>query len=494
MKKRLAILVGVFVAFYLIVLWLARPPFRLHRKFLAKLPYEPGNVLITDLDDDGHPEVTAFFRDKPPIWVRFPFDKPSILRFENCRAIRMMVRRCQFVPKALPVWTADSRLRLLRWKDGKAKLEPLPNLPDVPMEEEDACIERGESTEAVFLEVYRGENVWLFILSPQGEWQFASRFTSQAIRFRKFATWNIADLTDLDRDGFLDALCVQWHPDKDAWVFWGGQKGEETDLGAWIDNGSPQVADLDGDGWMEIVMVARDKRLKIWRFDRRERRLKVVAASPPLPVADADFSLHLFDLDGDGRKEILVADWSGNFWVFQWRDGKLKMWQGKTGLAGAWHQEYWDQVKFGDHLALCIYPSRPVWLFPPRIWLEGWKLRWQFREKVVFSIFCLLPKGEKALSPSNWRIQEAPFELRFAGDIDGDGSDEVIGYDGRWRRWRLYRAEVTKAGELRWRDVLLGGEEPRPSAFAMLVDGEHRGLVVGWRDGRLELLMMEGRK
>jgi hypothetical protein len=388
----------------------------------------------------------------------------------------MMVRRCQFVPKALPVWTADSRLRLLRWKDGKAKLEPLPNLPDVPMEY--ACIGRGESMETVFLRVYRGENVWVFILSPQGEWQFASQFTSQAID----------DLADLDRDGFLDALRIE----NVAWVLWGGQKEKGTNLGDWMRGGSPQIADLDGDGWMEIVMVAKDKRLKIWRFDRRERRLKVVAASPPLPVTWADFSLHLFDLDGDGRREIVVADWSGNFWVFQWRDGKLRMWQGKTGLAGAWHQEYWDQVKFGDHLALCTYPSRPVLLFPPRIWLEGWKLRWQFWEKVVFSIFCLLPKGEKALSPSNWRIQEAPFELRFAGDIDGDGSDEVIGYDGRWRRWRLYRAEVTEAGELRWRDVLLGREGLW--AFAILIDKERRGLVVGWRDGRLELLMMESRR
>jgi hypothetical protein len=104
----------------------------------------------------------------------------------------------------------------------------------------------------------------------------------------------------------------------------------------------------------------------------------------------------------------------------------------------------------------------------------------------------LLPKGEKALSPSNWRIQEAPFELRFAGDIDGDGSDEVIGYDGRRRRWRLYRAEVTEAGELRWRDVLLGREGLW--AFAILIDKERRGLVVGWRDGRLELLMMESRR
>jgi hypothetical protein len=450
-------------------------------------------LLITDLDDDGHPEVTAIRANKTPVWVRFPFDKPSRLRFENCWAIQMMVRRCQFVPKALPVWTADRRLRLLRWKDGKAILDPLPNLPDMPVE--DTSVHEEEGTRKVFSQVYRGANCWLFTLTPKGEWQFASRFTSQTIRFRKFATWDIADLTDLDRDGFLDALCVQWHPDEGAWVFWGGRKGEETDLGAWMRYGSPQVADLDGDGWMEIVMVAEDKRLKIWRFEQRQKRLKVIANSSPLPVTDAAFSLHLFDLDGDGRKEIVVADWSGNFWVFQWRDGKLKMWQGKTGLAGAWHQEYWDQVKFGDHLALCIPQPRPVLLFPPRIWLEGcigWKLRWRFREEVWFSVFCLLPKGEKALSPSNWRIHEAPFELRFAGDIDGDGSDEVIGYDFRWRRWRLYRAEVTKAGELRWRDVLLGRE--KPWAFAMLVDGERRGLAVFWEDGRLELLTMKSRR
>jgi len=488
MGKRLLIFAIFFLSLLAFTIWRAQPPFRLQRKLLAKLPYEPENLLITDLDDDGHPEVTAIFRDKPPIWVRFPFDKPSRLRFENCRAIQMMVRRCQFVPKALPVWTADRRLRLLRWKDGKAILDPLPNLPDMPVE--DASVHEEEGTRKVFSQVYRGVNCWLLTLTPKGEWQFASRFTSQTIRFRKFAPWYIADLADLDRDGFLDALCVQWHTDEDAWVFWGGRKGEETDLGAWMRYGSPQVADLDGDGCMEIVMVAEDKRLKIWRFDQRQKRLKVIANSSPLPVTDAAFSLHLFDLDGDGRKEIVVADWSGNFWVFQWRDGKLKMWQSKQEEFKGIEPKL---VKFGDQLALCGLQWRTVRLFPPRIWFEGWKLKWHFREKVVFSIFCFLPKGEKALSPSNWRIHEAPFGLvRFAGDIDGDGSDEVIGYDGRWRCWRLYRAEVTKAGELRWRDVLLGRDDP--IAFAMLVDGERRGLVVGWEDGRLELLTMESRR
>jgi len=476
MGKRLLIFAIFFLSLLAFIIWLAQPPFRLQRKLLAKLPYEPENLLITDLDDDDHPEVTAILGDKPPIWVRFPFDKPSTLRFENVSVDWMWMVDCSSVLKALPVWTADRRLRLLRWKDEKAILEPLPNLPDVPME--NAFVGQGEGMETIFLDVYRGGNVWAFILSPQGEWKFASRFTSQAID----------DLADFDRDGFLDAL---WTEDV-AWVFWGGQKGKETNLGAWMRGGSPQIADLDGDGWMEIVMVARNKRLEIWRFDRRERRLKVVAASPPLPVTWATFSLLLFDLDGDGRKEILVADWSGNFVVFQWRDGKLKMWQSKVGVQEEFKGIKPKLVKFGDQKALCGVLWHTVWLFPPRVWLEGCRLQWQFQGAVWFSVFCFLPKGEKALSPSNWRIQEAPFNIRFAGDIDRDGSDEVIGYDFRWRRWRLYRAEVTKAGELRWRDVLSGREEPK--AFAMLVDGERRGLVVFWEDGRLELLMMESRR
>jgi len=481
MGKRLLIFAIFFLSLLALTIWLARPPFRLHRKLLAKLPYEPGNVLITDLDDDGHPEVTAFFRDKPPIWVRSPFDKPSTLRFENCRAIWM--EGCYSVLKALPVLTADDHLRLLRWRDGKATFNPLPNLPDVPIDE--VWGSEGKSTETVFLRVYRGDDCWLFTLTPKGEWQFASRFTSQAIRFRKFAPWYIADLADLDRDGFWDALCLN-DADIDAWVSWGG-RGEETDLGGWLLSGYPRIIDLDGDGWAEIVMADKDGRLKIWRFDRRERRLKVIATSPPLSAA---FSLQLFDLDEDGRKEIAVTDVGRDCWVFQWRDGKLKMWKGETTRS----QSYKGLRKFCDRLALYGDQLRLVCFFSPRIWLEGRKLRWQFWEweTVNSSVFCFLPKGEKALSPSNWRIHEAPFEVEFAGDMDGDGSDEVIGYDGRWRCWRLYRAEVTKAGELRWRDVLLGKDEPKE--FAMLVDGERRGLVVGWEDGRLELLTMESRR
>jgi hypothetical protein len=51
-----------------------------------------------------------------------------------------------------------------------------------------------------------------------------------------------------------------------------GGKGRRRIWALGCAGGSPQIADLDGDGWMEIVMVARDKRLKIWRFDQRQKK------------------------------------------------------------------------------------------------------------------------------------------------------------------------------------------------------------------------------
>jgi hypothetical protein len=62
MGKRLLIFAIIFLSLLAFTIWRAQPPFRLQRKLLAKLPYAPENLLITDLDDDGHPEVMAFFR------------------------------------------------------------------------------------------------------------------------------------------------------------------------------------------------------------------------------------------------------------------------------------------------------------------------------------------------------------------------------------------------------------------------------------------------
>jgi len=67
MRKQLLIFAIVFVSLLAFTVWRAQPPFRLNRKLLAKLPYAPNTLLVTDLDDDGHPEVMALTMDKPPI-------------------------------------------------------------------------------------------------------------------------------------------------------------------------------------------------------------------------------------------------------------------------------------------------------------------------------------------------------------------------------------------------------------------------------------------
>jgi len=88
----------------------------------------------------------------------------------------------------------------------------------------------------------------------------------------------------------------------------------------------------------------------------------VIATSPPLPIRRGIF--YLLDLDGDGRKEIWMHDdMKGLCWVFQWREGRLRMWQGKTGLKDAEVRD-WRQVKFGDQPALYTYQYHPISAFP----------------------------------------------------------------------------------------------------------------------------------
>jgi hypothetical protein len=43
MGKRLLIFAIIFLSLLALTIWLARLPFRLHRKLLAKLPYEPAS-------------------------------------------------------------------------------------------------------------------------------------------------------------------------------------------------------------------------------------------------------------------------------------------------------------------------------------------------------------------------------------------------------------------------------------------------------------------
>lgn len=121
----------------------------------------------------------------------------------------------------------------------------------------------------------------------------------------------------------------------------------------------------------------------------------------------------------------------------------------------------------------------------------GWKVESYegiWGDNGALSSACYQKESKPFLLPTG-AFRKPPFGLDFAGDIDGDGSDEVIGFDSGRLCWRLYRAEATKGDQLRWQSVVLDRKEPKE--FALSMDGKQRGLVVAWANGRLELLRVE---
>jgi hypothetical protein len=475
----LTIFTATFLALFALTS-LTKPPFRLNRKVIAKLPYAPSNLLITDLDSDGHPEILAEADGETPVWSRSPFGEPSTVHVKGCSVVwtTLWVAIAPNIPiRAVPVWVGK-KLRLLRWQNGKVVFEPLPPLPDEAFDH--ASLEGGW-TGKVFLAAYLGENAWVFVLTEKGDWKFAGKFTSAGFREPV-----IDDLADLDKDGKLDAICTPWSPEW-ACVVWGNGKGE-SELGEWSSHGSPLVSDLNGDGWDEIAMVAPKPQphLQIWRFAPKQGKLRVIAKSPPLGLAAHDFFWQLFDLDKDRLREIVVWNYGHQRWlVFKFEGGNLKMWQ---GAAEGTHFPP-ETIRIGRHDFLVTEKAKQVILFPPLIWIDkDFKLRWELEKWMDCAVFWELPEGKDALMPSKWKKYEATFDFLFAADIDGGGKDEVIGRDARGRV-RLYWFRKTKSGELRWQSWLL--DRRYPQTLVLIQDGGRRGLCVGWDDGTVELLTVQ---
>jgi len=298
-----------------------------------------------------------------------------------------------------------------------------------------------------FFVVHSGKHALVYKLTQQGNWALVGKFKDLLMLFVHPIAGFDLDFVDLDRDEKLDAV-VLWSLTKRVTILWGDGRGQE-DLSVSVSRF--QVADLNGDGWIEITVVTVPHRLLVWRFDLKQKKLRVIAKSPPLRLGS--FGWLLYDIDGDSLNEIVVNDFDKEEWLtFKLQGERLTMRRSRTAK-GKFH--YFQVVKSGERHFLVTEKMSSILLFPPKIWVENRRLRWEWRTYAMRSIFWELPKGESALSPSNWHPHKAPFELIFADDIDGDGNDEFIGTNER-EHFRLYRLVRTKSGKISWQSALLG--------------------------------------
>ncbi len=130
---------------------------------------------------------------------------------------------------------------------------------------------------------------------------------------------------DLDDDGDLEIVVQEGDP-----TWYGGRMHvwhhDGTELPGWPlsisddwegSRSNPAIADVDGDGTLEIVTATSDARLHILRIDGTE-----FAGYPRTLPGGSISSAQVIDVDADGIGEIFLCYYaSGNQWVGGWKLG-----------------------------------------------------------------------------------------------------------------------------------------------------------------------------
>ncbi|HEV8117762.1 MAG TPA: VCBS repeat-containing protein [Thermoanaerobaculia bacterium] len=120
--------------------------------------------------------------------------------------------------------------------------------------------------------------------------------------------------SDVNGDGLLDLVIDSWGENRLTWLA-GDGKGGFAAPGAPIEAGRKsyrnlRVADLDGDDRPDIVVPNLVERgVTILAGDGRGAFHG--AERPPLPAGPAPFSVAVADVNGDGKPDILVENYSG---------------------------------------------------------------------------------------------------------------------------------------------------------------------------------------
>jgi len=220
------------------------------------------------------------------------------------------------------------------------------------------------------------------ITSPVIKWRFATGADVE---------WQYSAIADVDGDGKMEVVvgsydnkvyCLRGSDGTQKWAF---------TTGGWVDYSSPAVADCDGDGKMEVVVGSEDHKVYCLRGSDGAQKWAFTTGSY------VSSSPAIADVDGDGKMEVVVGSDDHKVYCLRGSDGTQK-WAFTTGTA----------VHTPGALVDIDGDGRLEYLVP-----QGGSS----------TLYCLNAENGSVA----WQIDLAEdVHSPFAGDIDGDECSEII--------------------------------------------------------------------
>ena len=219
------------------------------------------------------------------------------------------------------------------------------------------------------------------ITSPVIKWRFAPG---------SYVEWQYSAIADVDGDGQMEVVigsadrkvyCLRGSDGTQKWAFTTGERVQS----------SPAVADCDGDGKMEVVVGSHDSKVYCLRGSDGTQKWAFTTGSGVWS------SPAIADCDGDGKMEVVVGSLDQNVYCLRGSDGTQK-WAFATG----------DLVHTPGALVDIDGDGRFEYLVS---------------QLNTSTLYCLNAENGTLA----WQIDLAyDIHSPFAGDIDGDGCSEII--------------------------------------------------------------------